>query len=275
MPDMGHFSCSQWCGHPIKVMTGLMLHCGAQQVDYDLVKDTPTPDATETWTPVPHHHLVGLVREQLSASDMVIREESHALTADKSRYFGLFSISRGEDSDQYGTILGVRNAHDKRFPAALAAGANVFVCDNLSFNGEVKLGRRHTRHILRDLPQLVARTFGQLSSNWNNQQKRFDAYKAKDFSRMEANDFIIQAFERGACTGRHISKVLEQWKTPNHPEFKPRNGWSLFNAFTEVLKGNLNELPKRTEALHSFMDAKCDLQLGEQQTLAMKEAVAG
>ena len=28
-----------------------------------------------------------------------------------------------------------------------------------------------------------------------------------------------------------------------------------FNTFTEVLKGNLNELPKRTEALHGLLDS--------------------
>jgi hypothetical protein len=31
--------------------------------------------------------------------------------------------------------------------------------------------------------------------------------------------------------------------------------WTLFNSFTEVLKGNLNELPKRTEALHGLLDS--------------------
>ena len=44
-------------------------------------------------------------------------------------------------------------------------------------------------------------------------------------------------------------------------EFKPRNAWSMFNAFTEVLKGNLNDLPKRTQALHGVMDGHCGLKL--------------
>jgi hypothetical protein len=34
-----------------------------------------------------------------------------------------------------------------------------------------------------------------------------------------------------------------------------RRIWTLFNSFTEVLKGNLNELPKRTEALHGLLDS--------------------
>ena len=41
---------------------------------------------------------------------------------------------------------------------------------------------------------------------------------------------------------------------PAHDAFEGRNVWSLFNAFTEALKGNLLELPRRTEALHGLLD---------------------
>jgi len=33
----------------------------------------------------------------------------------------------------------------------------------------------------------------------------------------------------------------------------------LFNAFTEALKGNLDALPRRTQALHGLLDAACGL----------------
>ena len=46
---------------------------------------------------------------------------------------------------------------------------------------------------------------------------------------------------------------------PSHPEFSERSAWSLFNAFTEVLKGNLPELPKRTEVLHGLFDQQVKL----------------
>jgi hypothetical protein len=35
--------------------------------------------------------------------------------------------------------------------------------------------------------------------------------------------------------------------------------WSLFNAFTEILKGHLDELPRPTQALYGLMDAACGL----------------
>jgi hypothetical protein len=57
-----------------------------------------------------------------------------------------------------------------------------------------------------------------------------------------------------------IPDVLQEWREPKHPEFREgRTAWRLFNAFTEILKGNLGELPRRTQALHGFMDSACGL----------------
>jgi len=243
-------------------MKGLMLHTGAQHVDYDRVAASHTPEATDSHQPIPHSHLVDLVRDQIETSKLRIVDESHGLTKDDNRYFGLMRLA-GTDADRqdYGAVLGIRNSHDKRFPAALAIGSSVFVCDNLAFSGEVKLARRHTKHILGDLGNVVARTFGKLTEAWVNQNTRFDAYKEQGLSRLEAHDLIIQGFQRGACTSTQIRRVLEQYHTPNHPEFQERNAWSLFNAFTEVLKGNLNELPKRTQSLHAVFDGHCGVLL--------------
>ena len=55
-----------------------------------------------------------------------------------------------------------------------------------------------------------------------------------------------------------LPKVLKEWREPQHECFEARTGWSLFNAFTETLKGsNPFRLPKRTAALHGLMDARC------------------
>jgi hypothetical protein len=150
----------------------------------------------------------------------------------------------------------------------LVFGANVFVCDNLSFMGEVKLSRKHTRHIMRDLPAIVSRTLGKLADHWNFQEKRFDAYKERELSNMQANDLIIRGMLSGACTKTHVMDIVHQWRTPNHDEFKARNAWSMFNAFTEVLKGNLNALPKRTESLHGLMDGECGISPQRELSLA-------
>ena len=42
----------------------------------------------------------------------------------------------GNTNVDYSLVLGLRNSHDKTFPASLALGSQVLVCDNLSFFGE-------------------------------------------------------------------------------------------------------------------------------------------
>ena len=69
-----------------------------------------------------------------------------------------------------------------------------------------------------------------------------------------AHDLIVRATDVGVCPIQLIPRVLHEWREPRHEAFAPRNAWSLFNAFTEALKGNLIELPRRTEALHGLLE---------------------
>src|SRR5262249_47496177 len=145
-------------------------------------------------------------------------------------------------------------------PAALVLGASVFVCDNLSFSGEVKLARKHTAHIERDLPQLVDRAVGLLGGLRQTQEQRFATYQGHEITDGQAHDLIIQALDARVVPVTKVPDVLTEWREPRHPEFcEGRTAWRLFNAFTEILKGNLGELPRRTQALHGLMDAACGL----------------
>ena len=78
---------------------------------------------------------------------------------------------------------------------------------------------------------------------WHHQDTRFANYKLADLDDCTAHDLVIRACDVGVVPNRTIPEVLREWWEPRHAEFEPRNIWSLFNAFTEVLKGNLIELP--------------------------------
>ena len=59
-----------------------------------------------------------------------------------------------------------------------------------------------------------------------------------------------------------VSQVVEQWRQPKHREFLAdgRTAWTLFNAFTGVLKrADLQQLPRRSQALHGLIDSECGL----------------
>ncbi len=238
----------------------LYLHCGATPATREQVGGVITPERTETWVPISHGRLPAGVQESLGRQGMHIVTESHALTHDGSRYFGLLQVANGSNPDDFGLVVGVRNSHDKSYPAGLVLGASVFVCDNLSFSGEVKLSRKHTSKIERDLPQLVDRAVGLLTGLRHTQERRILAYQQHELSDGHAHDLVIQALDAQVVPVTRIPAVLQEWREPRHPEFKEgRTAWRLFNAFTEILKGQLDQLPKRSQALHGLMDSACGL----------------
>ena len=227
----------------------LVLHCGAHAVARMSIGATPTPEPTATWTPIPHTLLIEEIERVLQTHRLRVVNQAHSLTHDGSRYFGLMEIQNGAVHQDYAWVLGLRNSHDKKFPAGIVAGATVFVCDNLSFGGEIEIARKHTRFILRDLPVLTRQAIDRLVERWHHQNERISAYKGQLLTDPSAHDLVIRGMDAGVCSNRLIPTVLQEWRQPRHPEFEERNVWSLFNSFTESLKGsNLVNLPQRTEA---------------------------
>jgi hypothetical protein len=184
----------------------LLLHCGAHAVDRAIIGATPTPEPTVTWTPLPRIALIEEVEHVLNSNGLSVVNQVHSLTHDGLRYFGLMEIQNGVVHRDYAWVLGLRNSHDKSFPAGIVAGANVFVCDNLSFSGEIKIARKHTRFILRDLPFLTERAIGRLMQRWHHQDQRINAYKGKNLSDSSAHDLIIRSTDVWAC--RRITDKL-------------------------------------------------------------------
>ena len=239
-------------------MSSLCLHAGAKIIEMEQLRGVATPDATPTWTPVAHHALVDSVKGALVSSGAEIVKEEHALYRDGARYFGLLHL--GENNDGGNTVVGIRNSHDKTFPAGLSLGNHVFVCDNLSFSGDVVVRRKHTRFIGRDLDRLIYSAVGKLADLRQKQLVRFAAYKGRELCDIEAHDLIIRALLARVVSGEQVAKVVGEWRKPGHEEFAPRNVWSLFNDFTEILKGTAPMAAvKRTMTLHGLLDAHCQL----------------
>lgn len=236
-------------------MNSLMLHHGDSLVSREVLEATETPDGTSTFKPIPHYQLVMTVETALQQSGLRIIQSSHGLTHDAQRYFGLMQITGGERSEGYEWVLGLRNSHDKKFPAAICAGSQIIVCSNLSFIGEVKIARKHTRFVVRDLQYKVWQVVGRLREVFKRQDERIQTYKRFPITDPIVHDLTIRALDSGVITGEKIPKILHEWREPRFDEFKPRTMWGFFNSVTEHLKNNLPMLPRRTESLYQVCDS--------------------
>lgn len=246
---------------------GLCLHAGGKLVSLDELHDAPTPKGTSTYHPIHHHWLVDTVRESLTGTGLKIDREEHSLDKGGKRYFGLFYInpkSSHEKQKQYELLIGLRNSHDKRFPAALACGSHVFVCDNLAMSGEVVLRRKHTTYIMRDIPKMVHSGIGRLGELRDIQAQRFTGYQNRLLdSEKDVHHLLVESMKSGVIASSQIGLVLREWNEPEIESFKdsPHNVWRLFNAYTTIARDRIptEEFAKRTITLQGILDQYCGL----------------
>lgn len=164
-------------------MNGLMLHCGGQLKTREDVCAVAVPRATATYAPLPYESFLTRVEKQITMEGMRIKEERLALANEGQRLFGLLALEMtGFPQAEFGSVLGLRTSYDKSLSTGVCIGASVFVCDNLSFRGEITFARKHTPNALRDLSWLLAETVARLPARFIAQSKTFDAYKRTEIT---------------------------------------------------------------------------------------------
>ena len=222
----------------------------------DQLKAVRTPDKTATHTPIPHSLLVSKTRTALDRAGFSITEEEHALARGGQRYFGGFALTgddiKGEDRR---LVFGLRNSSDKSTAASACMGNSMLVCDNMCFSSDVKLARRHTVNILRDLDGMLAKAISRIRSSWADMGQRIEAYKEAEISPEVASNLAVDLAECKALPERDVYKTVKEFRDPRHPEFRGNTLWNLYNSVTENLKGgDLSKLPERTMKVQSIFD---------------------
>jgi len=231
----------------------LMLHCGAREVQLSELQAQPIPFPTATHKPMHHDKFQGMVKGFLHDHDYNIQQECHALTRNGSRYFGLLEIEH--NTNDYGVVVGLRNSHDKSTSGGIVIGNQVFVCDNLCFSGEVKMQRRHTINMERDLPELIEGLVLGIDKQVSIQDERIISYKDSNITHEQAEHTLCNMYRERKLGSSKLGKAIKEWDNPTHEEFAYKeNVWRLYNAVTEVSKGNIFGLPRLSKSLHDHCD---------------------
>lgn len=234
-------------------MANLMLHSGGKAIERETLEMVETPVGSGRWQPIPHYTLFNLVDQTILQNGLQIENVQMGIAKDGARFFALMDIS--SDMTGYRLTIGLRNSHDKMFPAGMVVGSRVFVCDNLAFSGEISIARKHTIHIMDDLPGLVVGAVGKIAIAKQSQDKRIELYKEYFIDDYDVHDMVIKSVDYGIIPNQAIPAVLKEWREPSFEDFKSRTAWSLFNAFTFIGKRfPVSELAKRTVKLHGLFD---------------------
>ncbi len=216
-----------------KMENNLILHCGARKVSRDELRDVLTPKPTMSWRPVPHYEVAELVTHVAKHRGYELVKEEYGLAGDGMKMFGVLNFANPGGSGCT-RALGIRNSHDKRFALGLVVGERIAVCDNMSFGGEVVIRRKHTARI--EIEELIPGAFDKLGEQYVRFERRIETMKLEMLSADQARVITVMAAEIKAIPSSDIVPVLDEFREPQHAEFKEPTKWSLYNSFTETAK---------------------------------------
>jgi hypothetical protein len=233
----------------------LVLHAGAESIEYGALRELATPAPTQTHVPIPHFRLVDSVAHSLAYHGHEIAEQHHGITPDGNRYFGVLSIRSPYTG--WTDMVGLRNSHDKSLPVGISFGSRVFVCDNLAFSADHVIRTKHTAKLKMRLPGLIGELIEPIADQREAQHKKLLTYQNTELNLAQSDHAIMALYRAGVINLTRIADVHEQWENPAH-DWGDHTAWRLFNAVTFVLTGKVAERPDLTTRLHTVIDGICE-----------------
>ena len=193
-------------------MSKLTLHCGAELVELNSLKNIPLPEETRTYKPVPHYDLV---MNTMNSGDIFLKPQGYEL---ESTNFGLgrkgnhmfFTLNYGREGAQNGLTIGGRNSYDKTTSIGLAAGMHVFVCDNLMFSGDqVTYLRKHTGNVMDDMEIMLMRIMKSADNEWKSMHNISNVMQSHPLGDSAAYRWMGLLYGEGVLTPRQLPIVKD------------------------------------------------------------------
>ena len=236
--------------------TSTLIGYAGRTINRENLALVPTPPATATHQPVPHHEIVQALVETLGFRHIGVVRDEYAVSPDGMKMFGVLDL----ETEMHGArfSIGLRNSHDKTMRLALTCGYRVFVCSNMAFSGDfTPVLAKHSKSF--SLVDSISVGVDRMQRNFEPMRKQVEAWRATELTDISAKMIIYEAFIQSELeVPKHLARrVHDNYFEPQYDEFRSRTMWSLSNAFTSAFK-ELDPVPqfRATAKLGEYLEAR-------------------
>ncbi len=154
----------------------------------------PTPEATATHRPVPHHEIVQALIETLGFRHIGVVHDEYAVSPDGMKAFGVLDLATEMAGCRFS--IGLRNSHDKSMRLAMTCGYRVFVCSNMAFAGDfTPVLAKHSKSF--SLIDCISVGVDRMQRNFEPMRKQVEAWQRSELTDVTAKVVIYEAFVEG------------------------------------------------------------------------------
>lgn len=215
---------------------------------------------TGSYTAVAHAQLLALVddvaKNVLVGSDKV--GEAVMVARGGAKMFARMTFRSEEPlvGDSRDLMIGIRNSYNKEMALGIAVGAQVRVCSNGMFAGDIVSMRRHTVNVWDDIQMLVTRALLTSGVEMNRVERFVSCAKQMTCEIDRGYEILGLLIGNDVLRPREFGVALGQWQKPDYEEFQERNLWSLYNAATFALKeSHVATVLRQHRALHETFNS--------------------
>src|SRR6266536_4655789 len=154
----------------------------------------PTPAATETHRPVPHHEIVQALIETLGFRHIGVVHDEYAVSPDGMKAFGVLDLATEMEGCRFS--IGLRNSHDKSMRLAMTCGYRVFVCSNMAFAGDfTPVLAKHSKSF--SLVDCISVGVDRMQRNFEPMRRQVEAWRQTQITDERAKLVLNVAFVDG------------------------------------------------------------------------------
>jgi hypothetical protein len=220
-------------------MNGKMCAGGWTEVkDYSTLKSLVFESQGPRHVPVPHDYAIDFFKNTLFEHNIEVIRERAVLSPDTMKLMFIADVRpNGKAEDGFVFSVGFINNNDRTKAFTGIAGTTVYVNNAQWYVSDNSFKTRHTTTVRDMLAERSAHIIAWFNEYYQKQSGIIEKMKNTKISDKEVGKLVLAYIrDKYVLSSTNIKRIVEEWDNPTHPEFEPRNLWSLQNACAEVFK---------------------------------------
>ena len=203
----------------------------------------PLPTMTDSYMPVSHTDLVLSIEKHIP-NYWQLQNRNFDMAREGKQMFGVMNYKASGIHNNIS--IGFRNSYDKSVSVGLCSGAQVIVCSNMMFLGDVVKMRKHTTNVWDDVDDIITQVITRADIQAEQAQDDLIMFEQVGINDVEAAKIIGDAFlNKDIVNGVQLNKIKSSWKDGDYSphnaldnKFGERTLYALYGAATDALKSS-------------------------------------
>lgn len=227
-------------------------------LEYEIPKlqllETPIPELTDSYSPVPHRAIIETVKDSLYSAGFSVENESYTSARGGMIANGRYVIKDLEDGEMKLQMVW-QNSYDKSMSFKFAIGGVVMICSNGMVAGDMgAFKRKHTGDATEFVPLYVESLIKDAAETFDMLKKEKDHFKLVETSLTTQAELLGRLYiEQDIITSTQLNVIKREMKDPSFDYKCPNTLWEIYNHATFALKqSHPQSWMKQHIELHDF-----------------------